>query len=124
MLKNLKIDGVSYSFLFGFYAMLITEEEFGIPLDKYLDGTATDNDWMRNLPQFIWAAIKNGAYANGNEVKISVHKVQAELDKNPKLVKEAMSLIVSALTDWIGAQTESTDTAKKGRQGVQQKPQA
>lgn len=126
MLKTLKMGGVSYPFLFGFYAMVIAEEEFGLTIDKYMDGTATDTDWVRNLPKFVFAGLKNGAYANDNEVTLTVHKIQAELDKQPSLVKETTKMIFAALTDWMAAQAETTETAKSGRQGVQKppKPQA
>lgn len=127
MLKTLKIAGVEHPFLFGFYAMLFVEEDLGVNIDKILDGTAGPMDMLRALPAFTLAGIKNGYYANsGTALEMSVQDIKIEFDKDPSIMKNAETLVAQALSDFTAARTEpeTTDTAKKGRQGVQPKPQA
>jgi hypothetical protein len=83
-------------------------------------------DMLRVLPAFTLAGIKNGYYANsGTALEMSVQDIKIEFDKDPSIMKNAEALVAQALSDFTAARTEpDTETAKKGRQGVQPKPQA
>ena len=125
MIHTLKIGGKTRPFVFGFYAMLSCEEEFGLDISAIADGKYTAMEWIKSLPVFVCAGLRQGEYINGvaEPDNYDPNIIRAWMDSDPEVMGAATELCTKGLESLskTGEEAKDDSTAKKKPSGKMQR---